>query len=646
MSTIKFTIFRTIYLLLLCVPLLTSHAKAQNDIIDFESDRWILRNAEIVTHLGRKALAGAAYLKDVQMENGIIEVDIAVSGARSYPGILFRMQSLENFEHFYLRPHRAGLYPDALQYTPVFNRVEGWQLYSGNGFTAHAEIPANQWNHIKMEFSGTQARVFLNNDPKPALVIHDLKHGVSKGSVGIYGPKNKTAYFSNFKYRVDNNIKFDPPPKLETPANMITEWEISGAFNASKMDIAKIKYPRFYQVFFSKWQKVKPEASGLVNISRYEPRIGPAPDCIMARTVIRSDKKQPIRFSFGYSDEVSIFLNGQKIFYGNSAYRYRDPSFVGVVGLHDAVYLTLEKGLNEIFLMVKETFGGWGFMCQVDRKILLPEKQPQRLKKIWETPKVFLTSESVLYDPKRQILYVTNFDSKFKKNATKIEDFTGYISKVKMNGEIENLEWVTGLHALTGLNFYQDKLYTVERTNLTEIDIESGKILKRYPLPGCDFPNDIAVDSAGNIYISDTSPSSHIDSRIYKFKDDKFEVWLNSDEIIRANGLFIQENNLIVGNTGDGCLKSIDLANKKITKIACLGARVIDGIRVDNQGNFLVSHWEGQTYLVSPSGQVVKILDTMPAKINSADFEFIKEKNLLIIPTFTDNRVMAYRLME
>jgi hypothetical protein len=360
--------------------------------------------------------------------------------------------------------------------------------------------------------------------------------------------------------------------------------------------------------------------------------------------MIRAEKKQPIRLSFGYSDEVTIFLNGQKVFYGNSAYRYRDPSFVGVVGLHDAVYLTLEKGLNEIFLMVKETFGGWGFMCQIDREILLPDKQHHRLKKVWETPKVFLTSESVLYDPKRQILYVSNFDSRFKKNATNPEDFTGYISKVKLNGEIENLKWITGLHAPAGLNIYQDKLYTVERTNLVEIDIESGKILKRYPIPGCDFPNDIAVDSTGNIYISDTSPSSHIDSRIYKFKNGKFEVWLNSDEIIRANGLFMHENHLIVGNSGDGCLKSVDPVNKKITKIACLGARILDGIRVDNQGNFLISHWEGQTYLVSPAGQVVEILDTMPAKVNSADFEFIKEKNLLLIPTFTDNRVMAYRL--
>jgi len=621
-------------------------AFAQNDFIDFDSDRWLLKYADIVNHLGRKCLTGYAYLKDAEFENGIIEVDIAVDGRRSYPGIVFRMQSEKNSERFYLRPHRAGLYPDALQYTPVFNGVAGWQLYSGRGYTAFAFLPVNQWIHLKMEVLGRQARVYLNNAERPALVIHDLKHGISKGTIGLMGPRNKTAYFSNFRYRIDNNLKFADPPKIKTPANMIREWEISKAFKASKLDISKEKYPRFYKIFATKWRKVTAEASGLINISRYETRSGPAPDCIYARTVIRSDKKQDIKLSFGCSDEVAIFLNGKKVFYGNSAYRYRDPSFVGIVGLHDAVYLTLEKGLNEIFLMVKEVFGGWGFMCQADRKLLRPITQYHRVKKVWETPPVFLTPESVLYDPKREILYITSFDNKYSEHNKDGKAYTGYISKVKLNGQIEKLKWVTGLNAPCGMSIYQDKLYTVERCNLVEIDLETGKILKRYPVHGSDFVNDIAIDTTGNIYISDTSPSSPRESRIYKFKDGKLEVWVDSDEINRANGLFIHENNLMVGNSGDGSLKSINLADKKITTVTCLGAGVVDGIRVDGKGNYLVSHWEGQTYLISPSGEVIEILDTMGAELNSADFEFIKEKNLLIIPTFLGNRITAYKFSK
>lgn len=423
--------------------------------------------------------------------------------------------------------------------------------------------------------------------------------------------------------------------KTEEPANLLTDWEISRAFPAARLDISKANYPRFNVIFLAGWQTVAPDASGRVDISKYHKKRMQEPRFVLARTMIRSDKSQAIKLSFAANDETCIFLNKKKIFYEPSA-----------AGLNKTVDVTLKKGLNEIFLVTKEGAGGWGFTFRADRALDRPIKQHNRLQKAWETPPVFLTPESVLYNPKQDILYVTNFDNKFKRSAAKPGEFTGYISKVKLNGEIENRKWVTQLHAPCGMCIYQDKLYIVERRSLAEIDIESGKILKRYPVPGTDFPNDAAVDSAGNIYITDTSPSSHPDSRIYRFKDGKIELWLDSPEIIQANALFLHKNNLLVGNSGDGCLKSVNLADKKIDIITCLGGIILDGIRVDHQGNFLVSHWAGQTYMVSPSGDVVEILNTLPLKLNTADFEYIKEKKLLIIPTFLGNKVAAYRLVE
>ena len=101
--------------LLLSVITGTCHA----DVIDFESPQWVLKDARIVDYSGRRYLTGTAYLEGVEFQNGIIEVDVAVDGARTYPGLIFRMQSEEELERLYLRPHRAGLYPDALQYAPV-----------------------------------------------------------------------------------------------------------------------------------------------------------------------------------------------------------------------------------------------------------------------------------------------------------------------------------------------------------------------------------------------------------------------------------------------------------------------------------------------------------------------------------------------
>jgi sugar lactone lactonase YvrE len=234
---------------------------------------------------------------------------------------------------------------------------------------------------------------------------------------------------------------------------------------------------------------------------------------------------------------------------------------------------------------------------------------------------------------------VTNFDAQFASGS----EPTGYISRLALDGTIESLQWVSGLNAPTGICIRGESLYTLERRTLTEIDLASGEIVERYPIPGVEFPNDLAADSSGNIYITDTRPSSHIDSRVYRFSNGEFEIWLD-DGIDRSNGAFIHGNELLVGNSGDGFLKAVDLTSKNITKVTSLGAGVIDGIRVDNDGNYLVSHWAGQVYQVSPDGQVVEILDLMGERLNTADFEFIRERDLLVIPTFLGNRVVAYRL--
>ena len=54
-------------------------AEEQTAVIPFESEDWTITSGSIVDHLGRKALAGLALLKDVEFTDGIIEVDIAIT---------------------------------------------------------------------------------------------------------------------------------------------------------------------------------------------------------------------------------------------------------------------------------------------------------------------------------------------------------------------------------------------------------------------------------------------------------------------------------------------------------------------------------------------------------------------------------------
>jgi hypothetical protein len=87
---------------------------------------------------------------------------------------------------------------------------------------------------------------------------------------------------------------------------------------------------------------------------------------VYARTRIDADRAQVKRLYIGYSDDVSVFLNGRILFRGRSAQNFRDPAFLGIVSAdNDVVYLPLQQGRNELMLAVSELGGGWGFICRI-----------------------------------------------------------------------------------------------------------------------------------------------------------------------------------------------------------------------------------------------------------------------------------------
>jgi len=67
---------------------------------------------------------------------------------------------------------------------------------------------------------------------------------------------------------------------------------------------------------------------------------------------------------------------------------------------------------------------------------------------------------------------------------------------------------------------------------------------------------------------------------------------------------------------------------------------------MDGDGSLLVSRWEGQLFRISREGEVLELLDALPQGWNTADFEYLPEEALLIIPTFLDNRVRAIRIRD
>jgi sugar lactone lactonase YvrE len=254
-----------------------------------------------------------------------------------------------------------------------------------------------------------------------------------------------------------------------------------------------------------------------------------------------------------------------------------------------------------------------------------------KLAKLWETPKVMLTSESVLFDEDRNIIYVSNINGQpLEKNEQ------GFISKLSPEGEVLVEKWIEGLNAPKGMGVFEDKLYVTDIDQVVEIDIAKGEIASRYPAQGSKFLNDISIDKSGNIYISDMTAN-----KIYRISKGSIDVWLESELLNNPNGLFVENGSLLIGIT-DSVLKA-DLQTKELT-VYIQNTGGIDGIVPDGKGNYLISDWEGHIHLISPNKEKVKLLDTTTENINAADIDYVISKKMLLVPTFFDNRVMAYKL--
>ena len=262
--------------------------------------------------------------------------------------------------------------------------------------------------------------------------------------------------------------------------------------------------------------------------------------------------------------------------------------------------------------------------------------------KVWETAG-FKEPESVLYDARRGVLYVSNVNG-----APPEKDGNGYISMVAPGGLVVSEKWVSGLDAPKGMALDGDLLYVSDIDQLVAINVNSARVVGRYLAPSAKYLNDVTVDDAGRVFVSDM-----LDDAIYVLDQGTFGLWLQDKALASPNGLLAEGNRLVVGSWGvrtggfstkvPGHLKSVALDTKAISSLGA-GNPVgnLDGVESDGQGSYLVTDWiGGGLFRISPSGFYEKVLDL---NSGSADLEYIGSRKLAIIPMMNDGIVAAYRL--
>ncbi|MFO7932445.1 MAG: hypothetical protein R6U78_00040 [Bacteroidales bacterium] len=270
---------------------------------------------------------------------------------------------------------------------------------------------------------------------------------------------------------------------------------------------------------------------------------------------------------------------------------------------------------------------------KTDESSTVQEDPSFTLTEMWRTDTVLKTCESVLFDENRNVLYVSCING-----SSAEKDGDGYVSMLGPDGTIESLRWVTGLNDPKGMGVHENRLYVTDIDQLVVIDVENAEIIRQIPVEGASFLNDISVSENGDVYLSDSDMGI-----LWIYSDGELTPWIR-EGLNRPNGLYVEEDRVLLASSGSQDLRVIDRSTGEMETVTT-GIGAGDGVEYTGmEGFYITSSWTGEVFLIYPDYNKVSLLKTSDEDVNSADIGFNKEDQVLYVPTFHDNRVVAYKL--
>lgn len=259
------------------------------------------------------------------------------------------------------------------------------------------------------------------------------------------------------------------------------------------------------------------------------------------------------------------------------------------------------------------------------------------------------TPESVLYDAEGDQYLVSNINGKPDE-----ADDNGFISKVSPDGKVTELKWIDGakpevkLNAPKGLALSPDTLYVSDIDRVRMFDRKTGKSKGEIVIKGATFLNDVAIDTKGTVYVSDSGVKVGKEGFEPTGTDAVYEIAkgrqpkavFKSPDLLRPNGLALTGGGLWVNTLGGAELYRLAADGKHdVTK---MDKGMLDGLVALDDGTFLVSSWEAQmVWRGKPGGAFETVV--RDAK-SPADIGYDTKRHRILIPIFMGDGIQAYDL--
>ncbi len=153
-------------------------------------------------------------INNIKFSNGIIEVKVlsrllpnAPDFSRGFIGIAFHInEDNSQFECIYLRPTNARAESQirrnhSIQYFayPEYKFQKLREEYPC-AYETYADLTLNEWISLRLVINGEKARLYINNNKQPSLVINDLKfYNNHESTMGLFVDVGTEAFFKDLK---------------------------------------------------------------------------------------------------------------------------------------------------------------------------------------------------------------------------------------------------------------------------------------------------------------------------------------------------------------------------------------------------------------------------------------------------------------
>ena len=171
------------------------------------------RNALRLVEADNRRAGGMAVVNSQYFRDGIIEVDVAgrrgpyaVADDRGFIGMAFRISTdRARYEYIYVRPDNGRAEDQvrrnhSIQYSahPDFPwprmRKEFPEQYE-----TYVDLQPGVWTTMRIEVQAKTARLFIDANTQPNLIVADLKLGASEGGIAFWIGPGTEGFFSNLR---------------------------------------------------------------------------------------------------------------------------------------------------------------------------------------------------------------------------------------------------------------------------------------------------------------------------------------------------------------------------------------------------------------------------------------------------------------